>query len=85
METVHVSGAIPPGKERGMTPEEAMRKKAENRPTVDRENRIIRKCDHVKSIGAIAVYVDTGCRKANMIKGMLVSSRRRCLECQEKK
>ena len=62
-----------------------MRKTAENRPTVDQENKIIRQCDHVKSIGAIVVYVDTGCRKANMIKGMLVSSRRRCLECQEKK
>lgn len=43
------------------------------------------KCNHVKSIGAIAVYVDTGCKRANMIKGMLVSSRRRCLECQGKK
>ena len=62
-----------------------MRKTAENRPTVDQENRIIRQCNHVKSIGAMAVYVDTCCRKANMIKGMLVSSRRRCLECQEKK
>lgn len=62
-----------------------MRNSEENNLTVDQENRIIRKCDHVKSIGAIAVYVDTGCRKANMIKGMLVSSRRRCLECREKK
>lgn len=62
-----------------------MRKTAENRPTVDRENRIIRKCNHVKSIGAMAVYVDTGCRRANMIKGMLVSSRRRCLGCQGQK
>ena len=62
-----------------------MRKTAENRPTVYQENRIIRQCNHVKSIGAMAVYVDTGCRSANMIKGMLVSSRRRCLECQEKK
>lgn len=62
-----------------------MRKTAENRPTVDQENRIIQQCDHVKSIGAMAVYVDTGCRKANMIKGMLVSSRGRCLDCQEKK
>lgn len=58
-----------------------MKKTEGNRMTVDQENRIIRKCDHVKSIGAIAVYVDTGCRKANMIKGMLVSSRGRCLEC----
>ena len=62
-----------------------MKKTEGNTMTVDQENRIIRKCNHVKSIGAIAVYVDTGCRKANMIKGMLVSSRRRCLECQEKK
>lgn len=62
-----------------------MRKTAENRPTVDQENKTIRQCDHVKSIGSMAVYVDTCCRKANMIKGMLVSSRRRCLECQEKK
>lgn len=58
-----------------------MRKTAENRPTVDQENKIIRQCNHVKSIGAMAVYVDTGCRRANMIKGTLVSSRRRCLEC----
>lgn len=62
-----------------------MRKTAENRPTVDQENRIIQQCDHVKSIGAMVVYVDTGCRSANMIKGTLVSSRRRCLECQGKK
>lgn len=58
-----------------------MKKTEGNTMTVDQENRIIRKCDRVKSIGAMAVYVDTGCRKANMIKGTLVSSRRRCLEC----
>ena len=58
-----------------------MRRNEKNTMTVYQENEIIRKCDHVKSIGAMAVYVDTGCRKANMIKGMLVSSRRRCLEC----
>ena len=58
-----------------------MKKTEGNRITVDQENRIIRQCNHVKSIGAMAVYVDTGCRKANMIKGLLVSSRRRCLEC----
>ena len=61
-----------------------MKKTEGNNLTVDQENRIIRQCCNVKSIGAMAVYVDTGCRKANMIKGMLVSSRRRCLECQEK-
>lgn len=58
-----------------------MKKTEGNRPTVDQENRIIQQCDHVKSIGAIAVYVDAGCRNANMIKGMLVSNRKRCLEC----
>ena len=58
-----------------------MRRNEENTMTVDQENKIIRKCDHVKSIGAMAVYVDTGCRRANMIKGVMVSSRRRCLEC----
>lgn len=62
-----------------------MRKTAENNLTVDQENRIIRQCCNVKSIGAMAVYVNPGCRKANMIKGMLVSSRRRCLECQGQK
>lgn len=60
-----------------------MKKTEGNNLTVDQENRIIRKCIHVKSVGAMAVYVDTGCRKANMIKGMLVSSRRRCLRCRE--
>ena len=58
-----------------------MKKTEGNTMTVYQENRIIRQCNHVKSIGAMAVYVDTGCRKANMIKGMLVSSRRRCLDC----
>ena len=62
-----------------------MKKAEENNLTVDQENRIIRQCCHVKSIGAMAVYVDTGCRKANMIKGMLVSSRGRCLDCQGQK
>ena len=58
-----------------------MKKTEGNRMTVDQENRIIQQCCHVKSIGAIAVYVDPGCKRVNMIKGMLVSSRRRCLEC----
>lgn len=62
-----------------------MRRNEENTMTVDQKNKTIRQCNHVKSIGAMAVYVDTCCRKANMIKGTLVSSRRRCLECQEKK
>ena len=58
-----------------------MKKTEGNRMTVDQENKIIRQCNHVKSIGAMAVYVDTCCRRANMIKGVMVSSRRRCLEC----
>lgn len=62
-----------------------MKNSEENNLTVDQENRIIQQCDQVKSIGAMAVYVDTGCRKANMIKGMLVSNRKRCLDCQGQK
>ena len=62
-----------------------MKKTEGNNLTVDQEKKIIRKCHHVQSIGAMAVYVDTGFRSANMIKGTLVSSRRRRLECQEKK
>ena len=62
-----------------------MKKTEGNRMTVDQENRIIQQCDHVKSIGEMAVCADTGCRKANMIKGMLVISRRMCLECQRQK
>lgn len=62
-----------------------MKKTEENNLTVDQENRIIQQCDQVKSIGAMAVYVDTGCRKANMIKEMLVSNRKRCLDCQGQK
>ena len=62
-----------------------MRRNEENTMTVDQENRNIRQCDNVKSIGAIAVYVDPGCRSANMIKGTMVSSRGRCLDCQGQK
>lgn len=48
---------------------------------VEKENKRIRKCKHVERIGDMAVYVNTGCRRANMIKGVLVSSRQRCLRC----
>ena len=62
-----------------------MRRTDRNTMTVDQENEFIRQCNHVKSIGAMVVYVDTGCRKSNTIKGVMVSSRRRGLEGQEKK
>ena len=40
-------------------------------------------CIHVKSIGNLAVFVDPGCPQANLIRGKLVSSRKRCKECRE--
>ena len=49
---------------------------------VHRENQIIKKCPYVERIGSTAVFVLTGCRNANMIKGVLVSSRGRCLRCR---
>lgn len=49
---------------------------------VHKENQTISKCPHVINIGAMAVYVTRGCRNANMIKGVLVSSRGRCLRCR---
>lgn len=40
-------------------------------------------CAHVERVGEMAVFVRPGCPRANMIKGILVSSRRRCEECQQ--
>lgn len=40
-------------------------------------------CKHVQRVGALAVYVTPGCRRASMIKGVLVSSKKRCEECKE--
>lgn len=33
-------------------------------------------CKHVASIGQTAVYVTPGCKRANMIRGTLVSSKK---------
>lgn len=38
-------------------------------------------CRHVESVGAVAVFVNQHCPRANMIKGRLVSSRKRCETC----
>lgn len=40
-------------------------------------------CKHVQRVGALAVYVTPGCRRASMIKGVRVSSKKRCEECKE--
>ena len=40
------------------------------------------KCKHVQAIGTYAVYVDPGCPQASKVKGVLVSSRRRCERCR---
>lgn len=42
-------------------------------------------CKHVQRVGTFAVYVMPGCPRASMIKGVLVSSKRRCEECKEAK
>lgn len=39
-------------------------------------------CRHADHTGQIAVYVKPTCPKANMIKGMLVSSKSRCRNCK---
>lgn len=38
-------------------------------------------CKHVLSVGRTAVYVGTGCPRANMIRGTLVSTKTRCRQC----
>ena len=39
-------------------------------------------CIHSQKAGQIVIYVDPGCPRATMIKGNLVSSKKRCEECQ---
>lgn len=39
-------------------------------------------CIHAEKVGRIAVYVRPTCKRATMIKGILVSSKQRCKECQ---
>lgn len=39
-------------------------------------------CIHVQEVGSYAVYVHPSCPKATMIKGVLVSSRKRCASCR---
>ena len=38
-------------------------------------------CKHAISVGRTAVYVGTGCPRANMIRGTLVSTKTRCRQC----
>lgn len=38
-------------------------------------------CQHVQKVCQLAVYVGTGCPRASMIKGNLVSSKKRCKVC----
>ncbi len=42
-------------------------------------------CDRIQSVGQIVVYVTPSCPRASMIKGILVSSKKRCEECQSRK
>ena len=38
-------------------------------------------CKHVESVGSIAVYVKKQCKKAHMMKGKLVVSKKECQSC----
>ena len=38
-------------------------------------------CKHVESVGSIAVYVSKQCKKAHMLKGKLVVSKKECRSC----
>ena len=39
-------------------------------------------CKHVLKAGALAVYVTSGCPRADIICGTLVSNKIRCRECK---
>lgn len=39
-------------------------------------------CAYVEKAGSLAVYVRPGCPRASMVKGYLVSTRKRCRECR---
>ncbi len=40
-------------------------------------------CKHVKRIGNFAVHVKPTCKQATMIRGQLVTSKARCLKCEQ--
>lgn len=39
-------------------------------------------CKYAKGSGDVAVYVTPGCPRSNMIRGVLVTSKKRCRECK---
>lgn len=39
-------------------------------------------CRHAISVGEMAIYVHPTCKRANMIMGTLVSSKKRCERCR---
>ena len=39
-------------------------------------------CRHAISVGEMAIYVHSTCKRANMIMGTLVSSKTRCERCR---
>lgn len=39
-------------------------------------------CKHVKRVGNFAVHVKPTCKQATMIRGQLVASKARCLNCE---
>ena len=49
---------------------------------LERENKRIRKCPHVESIGTRAIYVTPNCPNYMIVKGRMVSYRSQCLKCR---
>lgn len=41
-------------------------------------------CRHIKRIGNYAVFVESTCKQATMIRGQLVVSKNRCQKCDQK-
>lgn len=41
-------------------------------------------CRHIKRVGNYAVFVESTCKQATMIRGQLVVSKTRCQKCDQK-
>lgn len=41
-------------------------------------------CRHIKRIGNYAVFVESTCKQATMIRGQLAVSKTRCQKCDQK-
>lgn len=58
------------------------RNTGDNEKRVDMAKEKHKTCIHAKSASIDVVYVNTGCPRANIIMGTLISSKKRCKECR---